>query len=219
MNGVYQLSTGKELVFRYDYVGCFIEGLAKVRLKGKYGFVDKTGREVIPCMYDSAGVFSDRLAKVELNGRWGVIDKTGKEVIPFKYAWAGEFKEGLAPVQLNGKCGYIDKSGKEICPFKYDYARECYGGLGVVRIGDNIGIINCYGQEVIPLIFSDIYLVDSIIVVVADSQYGIITSNREYILPCQYDKIDINDDMIIARKSNTIYEFNQFGELVKIFYD
>ena len=54
MNGVYQLSTGKELVFRYDYVGCFIEGLAKVRLKGKYGFVDKNGKVVVDYIYDDA---------------------------------------------------------------------------------------------------------------------------------------------------------------------
>ena len=82
MNGVYQLSTGKELVFRYDYVGCFIEGLAKVRLKGKYGFVDKTGREVIPLKYDDAYGLDKGLATVKLNGKWGMINCLGIEVVP-----------------------------------------------------------------------------------------------------------------------------------------
>ena len=58
-----------------------------------------------------------------------------------------------------------------------------------------------------------------LIIVQVGRKYGAINYSGEYILPCQYDRIDLNDGVIVARKSNTRYEFNQSGELVKIFCD
>ena len=54
-------------------------------MNGKYGFVDKSGKQVIPCVYDYAWNFSDGLAPVKLNGKCGFVDKIGKEVIPCVY--------------------------------------------------------------------------------------------------------------------------------------
>ena len=69
----------------YDYVLEFYEGLARVELNGKYGLVDKTGKQVIPCNYDNA-YFSDDLINVSFgegeNARYGLFDKTGKTIIP-----------------------------------------------------------------------------------------------------------------------------------------
>ena len=64
-----------------------------VRLDKKYGFIDKTGKEVIPIKYDNAWGFSEELANVRLNNKWGFIDKTGKEVTPIKYDDASSFSE------------------------------------------------------------------------------------------------------------------------------
>ncbi len=35
------------------------EGLAAVRLGGKWGFVDQSGKEVVPCRYDEVRDFRD----------------------------------------------------------------------------------------------------------------------------------------------------------------
>lgn len=51
-----------------------------VGTKGKYGFVDKMGKEVIPPKFDFAFRFQEGLAPVRINGKWGVIDKTGKKL-------------------------------------------------------------------------------------------------------------------------------------------
>ena len=112
MNGVYQLSTGKELVFRYDYVWCFIEGLAKVRLNGKYGYVDTTGKEVVPCKYDYVWDFIKGLARVQLNGKYGYVDKAGKVVIDYIYEDGTEQNScGFAAVKKDGVWGSINKVG------------------------------------------------------------------------------------------------------------
>ena len=70
---------------KYDCVCDFEEGLAAVCLNGKWGFIDKTGKEVIALKYDFAYGFSGGLAQVELNEKHSFIDTTGREVIPLKY--------------------------------------------------------------------------------------------------------------------------------------
>ena len=96
--------------FKYDEAYSFRDGLAPVKLNGKYGFIDKTGSEVIPLIYEGASTFSEGLAVVKTNGKYGFIDKKGKLVIPAKFEDAGRFFEGLALIGLNGKYGYIDKT-------------------------------------------------------------------------------------------------------------
>ena len=84
---------------------------AWVELNSKYGFIDKTGKEVVSCKYDSAWNFQEGLAWVELNSKYGFIDKTGKCVIPCKYDNVVDFYEGLAWVELNNVYFYIDTKG------------------------------------------------------------------------------------------------------------
>jgi hypothetical protein len=68
----------------------------------KWGFVDRTGKWVIPPTYASAKPFSEGLAVVGVpekdsyDNKYGYIDKTGKMVIPASFAFAESFSEGLA---------------------------------------------------------------------------------------------------------------------------
>lgn len=97
--------------------------LSPIKRGDKWGFVDKTGKEVVPCKYDAVTEFSESLARVSLNGKVGFIDKAGKEVTPLKYEYVDLKKglsEGLAGVKLNGKWGFVDKTGKEVIPLIYD---------------------------------------------------------------------------------------------------
>ena len=90
-------------------------------MNGKYGFIDKTGKEVIPIKYDDANSFSEGLAMVRLDKKYGFIDKTGKEVIHIKYDDAYSFSEiSLALVKLEGKLFYINPKGE--CVIDYNNA-------------------------------------------------------------------------------------------------
>ena len=130
----------------YNMMYRFSEGLAKVELNNKFGYIDRTGREVIPCKYDWINAFSDGLAIVNLNGKYGFIDETGREVIPCKYDSIFDFKDGLSKVILNGKFGYIDKTGKEICPCKYDGIGDFVEGLAPVILNWKLGFIDKQGN-------------------------------------------------------------------------
>lgn len=49
----------------------------------RYGFIDRTGQEVIPCQYAGVYDFDQGLALVKLENKQALIDKTGREIIPF----------------------------------------------------------------------------------------------------------------------------------------
>ena len=78
----------------YDWVGDFNEGIAQVKLNDKYGYIDKTGKEIIPCKYDDAWNFSEGFAKVALNGKYGCVNQLGDIIVPCIYDRMPFLKDG-----------------------------------------------------------------------------------------------------------------------------
>ena len=77
-----------EIVNETNDDGGFIhDGLIRVQDDNfKFGFIDKTGKVVIPCKWEEAKDFSEGLAPVQYdNGKWGFIDKYGLLTIPCKW--------------------------------------------------------------------------------------------------------------------------------------
>ena len=115
-------STGEVLMEpRYHYAEPFCDGLAQVRLDGRYGCIDKAGDAVIPLRYDEMWECSEGLFRVVVDRKHGFVDRTGREAVPLRYDWAYPFKNGLARVQLDGRWGCVDASGKELIPLQYDF--------------------------------------------------------------------------------------------------
>jgi hypothetical protein len=103
---------------RYRLGNAFSEGRAAVMLaeNRKWGFIDRTGREVVAPRYDGVEPFAEGLAAVKLNGKWGLINRSGREVIAPKldqYLSSLSFSDGVTRVKLNGKWGYIGRDGTE----------------------------------------------------------------------------------------------------------
>lgn len=129
----------------------FSEGLMCVEKDGQYGYVDKTGKVVIPCIYESANGFSEGLAVVRRAGErsYGYMDKTGKVVIPFNYSYATDFAEDFAAVEdSNGNWGYINKSGELVIPCIYESASYYKQGTTVVSKNGTWLIIDKQGNEI-----------------------------------------------------------------------
>ena len=53
-------------------------------MNNKWGFIDRTGKLVVPIKYDSGWIFVDGLAYVEVDNKWGFIDKADNIVISSK---------------------------------------------------------------------------------------------------------------------------------------
>lgn len=194
----YKLKTSNKIVIpaKYDFI-CqtdFHEGLAYVKLGGRYGFINKTGEEVIQLKYEGSDVFNNGYAWVKLDGKWGFIDKNGKEITRFKYDHAFYFmSNGLCRVNLNGKYGYIDTTGKEIISIKYDEASSYFNkyGLADVKLNGKYGFIDRTGKEVIPIKYNYVgVFTEGIVHVRMNGKYGFIDKTGRIITPLKYDYAD-----------------------------
>ena len=71
----------------------FVEGLTIVRLNGKCGFIDKTGKEVIPCIFDGA-IYDNKMLYARFNGKYGCVNQLGDIIVPFIYDTMPFFEDG-----------------------------------------------------------------------------------------------------------------------------
>jgi WG containing repeat len=133
---------------------------------GKAGYIDQTGRVIIPPTFqaffgNSGGEFHDGLLSVpSSDGRY--IDKSGKVVIKGRAAGGWDFSEGLAAAMSPSEkvWGYIDISGKFAITPRFassneDYVWSFQNGLAKVEVKGKFGYIDHAGNFVIPPRFLD----------------------------------------------------------------
>lgn len=147
-----------EATKNYDKLYEFHEGLARVCKNDKYGFIDKLGQEIIPCIYDDAEDFDLGVSIVEKGEKTGAVNKQGKMVVPCIYDNIYSFrKDSLAVAVLNEKSGFIDLNGNVIIPFNYEFCCDFSEGLAAVRQDGLYGFINKNGELIIPCQYTDLY--------------------------------------------------------------
>ncbi len=177
---------------KYVKIYEFSDGLAKVENnKGKYGYINEKGEEVIPPIYDAIiydWISSDSLLGVMKEGKYGYINKEGKEVIPCIYDDIGALAEGLVRIKSNGEWGYIDKNGNQVIPFIYDDAGDFSDGLASAKSNGKYGYIDKEGNEVIPFIYDDAWgFSEGLANVKSNDKWGYIDKNENKIIPFIYD--------------------------------
>ena len=88
------------------------DDLAAAKRNGKWGFVNRNGKEICPFKYDKVLPFLLGSALVKVGNYWGVIDVNGKELVPTYYDQVFYFSNHLAKVVKNGKSGFVNKKGE-----------------------------------------------------------------------------------------------------------
>lgn len=229
---------GKEVTeIKYDRVSYFNEGLSKVSLNGKSGFINNKGHEVIPLKYENSefdmsivtgsntDFFSEGLAKVKLNGKWGFIDKSGVAVIPIIYDKIEAFRDGLSRVTKDGKKGYINKAGLIIIPFdKYDHIGQfSFEGITEVKINNKYGLIDKNGKELTPIKYDWINgFCEGLANVTLGSLNGFIDQSGKELIPIKYEEVHYcYDDGLTAAKLNGKWGFidKSDNEVISLKYD
>ena len=118
----YLLNSSGELVNRtyFDAVSSASDGMIRVSLNGKYGFLDLSGNEMIAPVFDLAAPFDSGVTIVRKDGKWGLIDKSGREITSLSYDDGYRLASGLYAVSLDGKYGVVNQEGELVLPFVYD---------------------------------------------------------------------------------------------------
>ncbi len=122
-NGVaFAVKDGKKIVLNsngdvsdnYDYIGAFRQGLAPVSQAGRWGYINREGKEVVKPQFEYAEPFYNDRARIKQVGKYGYVDKQGKMVIAAQFDYAENFGKRGARVEKDGTTILIDKGGFQI---------------------------------------------------------------------------------------------------------
>ncbi len=140
----------------YGEINDFHNGLARVSKEQGYGYIDKSGREVIPCTYLDADDFSEGLALVESMMDEGpcnyYINNHGNKVLKFTDDLSPKrkegFHEGLTIVKVKQYDGYsyVNKSFNYVF-YYFEEARSFSEGLALVKKDGKWGFIDKRGKS------------------------------------------------------------------------
>ena len=100
--------------------------------KGRYGYVDLTGRMAIPCVWDEAGEFEDGRAQVVKRGRTICLDVNGNELEEETWRQDLIFSEGLAPRQEGSLYGFVNEEGETVIAPAWEKTGRFHDGLCAV---------------------------------------------------------------------------------------
>ncbi len=147
----YRDGTGREVIpAMYETAHAFSNGLAVVRIHGRWQVIDPSGTVVLDCAdYSVVKPFSEGLAAVcTKGGQWGYITREGLTAVEPRYEMAGLFRDGLALACSGNSYGYIDHSGQWAIQPVYGYATGFRDGRATVQLNDEIFEIGTNGEKV-----------------------------------------------------------------------
>ena len=87
--------------------------------KAKCGYLDSSGRQVIPPAYDWADKFAGPVARVKIAGHYGLIDEKGAQIAPAEWDYIAPFANGHALALKAGRWGALGQNGAVLVPAKF----------------------------------------------------------------------------------------------------
>lgn len=133
----------------FEVAGQFWDGLAVVKLDGKYGFVDTSGNLAGKVEWDDALPCHEQRCAVKRGELWGFVDEKGGVAVEPRLEDMRDFNGGKAAFLEDGKVGYIDPQGTVVIEPKWEAAYDFHFGRAVFSDGKAVGYIDDAGVEVI----------------------------------------------------------------------
>lgn len=167
----------------------FQNGLSMVNIKTGYdyksGFIDRTGRWIIPPTLDNARSFersNPAWAAAKKDGKWGFIDTVGRWVIEPKFDEALGFDGGFGQVRIGDRWGLVDRDGKLAAKPEHrtgdtGIIHEYIVGRTAVWVYEQqsrkYGLLRLYtGDWVIAPKFSEFFFIDNEVAIVREVRDG-----------------------------------------------
>jgi hypothetical protein len=155
-------------------VGGLSGGLIAASQRGRWGFIDTTGRFVVAAVYDdlraySGGILGVGVGAVPHSRRYGIVDTSGRVVVPIEYDDV-RLDEGSIRVMRNDRNALFDRAGTALTPF-YDRISNIEQGVAFFREkGTGTGLVDHRGRIILQPRYESIMIYPHGIVV--DSGHG-----------------------------------------------
>ncbi len=174
----------------------FHSGLAQIKYKNKYGFIDTKGEVVIPINFDYVGGLNEGFVWAckgvsKSEKKCGFYSRFGKELCPLIYDEAWYFEDGLACVQKNGLWGYIDTTGKEIIPCKFSSISPFKEKKAVITDFGSWGFIDKKGLIINPEQFTQaLQFNEGMAPVKLGGKWGFVDTTGNIAIELKYDLVE-----------------------------
>ncbi len=197
----------------------FNEGLAPIEVNKKWGYLNTSGKLVIPAKYDYVTAFKEGVATAKVGSQWYILDKQGKEIevnIP-KLKNLRDFVNGYAIFDnLDKKFGFINTKGEVVIEPKFTSVGDFHAGLAWAKNEQKLsGYINTTGEWVIEPTYNATHDFDEksgmALVKVVNEWFYI--NKAGVALKLDFDKIDdFHNGMAIARKNEKVGFIDNTGK-------
>jgi hypothetical protein len=139
----------------YRKLAQFQNGLAKIKLKEKYGMIDAGGKIVVPATFVALGQPSALIACKKLD-TWNYCDQKGNVQSKLVFESTESFSEGLGIVSSLTLFGLINTKGVYVLPPEYTEIKRVDASFLMVRKGAKYGMVNNDGLIVVPIEYQKI---------------------------------------------------------------
>ena len=171
------------------------EGLFGFEKDGKYGYMDRNEKVVIPAIYTyenetlrTLPSFTKGHVRLKKDGKYGILDKTGKIVIPFEYDYLSIFPLLSNHVSFSRKesgktlYGIVTMQNKSVLPAEYDqFIAE--DNMIVFKQNGKYGLADPTGKKLIPAEFSSLtaFPAEGVLLAEKDGKYGIVDTKGNWL--------------------------------------
>jgi hypothetical protein len=195
-----------------NYLWPFQDGLALIEEEGKYGYIDRTGKFVIPPRFLLAEPFHEGIARVVIEGPCVYQQILEESPCPD----IGTVPHGKSSLRGAPPCKYtfVDKLGNLISNAQFDYAREFSEGLAPVKSGGKWGYIDRTGHLAIPLKYDMATpFSQGLALVSEDKLFGYIDSRGEFRITPRFKYAESFADglAVVGDERSSYWYINQDG--------
>lgn len=240
--GYLSLYDGKIVIpEQYQAAWMFSEGLGAVIKDNKLGFINTSGKVIIPFKFHFnplSDVKVDYLFKngicavMDITGKMGLINKKGDWVIQPEYDYIRNPKHGYRLITKEKKAGLLDSMQNMVLPVEYDAITIADDGLVVAKDGlqqklsfDTRTVINPFVYDGFCIIYynsgkvnkkgEDIQLKSDYLTFGINSKIGLMDKNGKVILRALYDDIDaLANDLFACKLGDQYITLNSQGQEV-----
>jgi hypothetical protein len=170
--------------------GPFSEGVARIQVKGysnvgMVGYIDRTGKMIVPPKFARAGDFHSGLARVVLDGQCFIVEENGSHEAPPSVPPLTDCGGISDEIKVRCHEGYIDKSGN--LRFEFQGTRDFSENLAAVSVNGKWGYINSQGTMIIEPQFDEaLKFSEGLAAVRQKSLWGYINHDGVTVIPLKF---------------------------------